>query len=520
MVFDPVKDAEYMRTSKMDKGLEVVLESLLDDKPENGPASFCSLMLQWAMGVGAFDKVGSLQGILRTVFDMLQVRNHTFSAEEKDLVRRIKGTLSPRQSVHAQGPWQQEGNNGLVMAKKVVRKMKLTNALAKQSSPTQGISVAPNAAKLLLDICLDISTQQVDHAKLITSLIQGASSLLQADRCTFFLVEGDELVSKIAEGTGEIRLPIGHGIAGTVAQTGTVINIDDAYSDPRFNQNVDRKTGYKTKNLICAPIFFEESVIAVAQLLNKQSGAFTTADVSLFEVFSSFAGVFLANSYHYHEVTREKRKNEILLDVVHRVNATDLSSWEEVAEVIRDGCKKLLHAERCTLYLLDKEAGLLSGSDGASTFRLPMNQGIAGFVCTSGETVNIPDAYCDPRFNPDIDANTGFVTKSILCMPIVTNKEIVAVAQVINKSNKGEFVEEDEELLQFFTAFSGLHLWNAKLLEFCKVSRESAMRLLTSQNGEQNTEDSKCMSTAIRGSTRGTPVSSPWYLRLSDRTVP
>ena len=381
MVFDPVKDAEYMRTSKLDKGLEVVLESILDDKPENGPASFCSLMMQWAIGMGAFDKTGSMQDILRTVTEMLQSRNHVFSCEEKDQVRKIKGTLSPKHSVTSSAAWRAEDNEQM-MAKKVVRRMKLTNALTKQVGPasTMGLSETPNAAKLLLDICLNISAQQVDHAKLIKSLIQGASSLLQADRCTFFLVEGDELVSKIAEGTGEIRLPIGHGIAGTVAQTGSVINIADAYSDPRFNQNVDRKTGYKTQNLICAPIFYEDSVIAVAQLLNKQNGSFTTADVSLFEVFSSFAGVFLANSYHYHEVTREKRKNEILLDVVQRVNATDLSSWEEVAEVIRDGCKKLLLAERCTLYLLDKEAGLLSGSDGTTTFQLPMNQGIAGYA--------------------------------------------------------------------------------------------------------------------------------------------
>lgn len=64
--------------------------------------------------------------------------------------------------------------------------------------------------------------------------------------------------------------------------------------------------------------------------------------------------------------------------------------------------------------------------------RIPVGQGIAGTVALSGDIINIPDAYNDPRFNPDIDTLTGFKTKSILCLPLrLSSGQVIAVLQVI-----------------------------------------------------------------------------------------
>src|SRR6185295_5302512 len=110
--------------------------------------------------------------------------------------------------------------------------------------------------------------------------------LLDADRSSLFLVdfERGELWSKVAQHEGgrplEIRLPIGAGIAGHVARTGTTLNVPDAYAEPLFNQAVDRETGYRTRTLLCAPMTDAQGrTFAVAQLLNKRSGApFDAAD--------------------------------------------------------------------------------------------------------------------------------------------------------------------------------------------------------------------------------------------------
>jgi putative ABC transport system ATP-binding protein len=121
-------------------------------------------------------------------------------------------------------------------------------------------------------------------------------SLLNADRASLFLVEGDFLVLKVAENLeeiGEIRFPKGTGIAGVVAETGETIRIDDAYADPRFNRDVDKKTGYRTRTILCLPVKNQDGrVFAVAQLLNRRDGQpFDHRDEQHFVSFIQSIGV-------------------------------------------------------------------------------------------------------------------------------------------------------------------------------------------------------------------------------------
>lgn len=78
----------------------------------------------------------------------------------------------------------------------------------------------------------------------------------------------------LAKASGEeIMIPFGVGIAGTVAETKSTVNIRNAYEDPRFNCEIDQKTGYKTKNILSMPICnYEGDVIGVAQIINKTTG--------------------------------------------------------------------------------------------------------------------------------------------------------------------------------------------------------------------------------------------------------
>ncbi|KAL5258636.1 hypothetical protein ACHWQZ_G009192 [Mnemiopsis leidyi] len=99
--------------------------------------------------------------------------------------------------------------------------------------------------------------------------------------------------------------------------------------------------------------------------------------------------------------------------------------------------------------------------------RIPYGKGIVGYVAESGETVNIPDAYQDERFNKAIDMQTGFRTKSILCMPVKNNQsEIVGVAQVINKKDEeGPFTANDEKIFERYLTFCGIGITNALLFQ-------------------------------------------------------
>jgi len=124
--------------------------------------------------------------------------------------------------------------------------------------------------------------------------------LLHAERSSLFLVNHDrghlELkVSENLEKIGPIRVPIGKGIAGTVAECGEPIRIDDAYADPRFNREIDRQTGYRTRSIISLPVKNQSGeVFAVAQLLNRTDGhPFDAEDERRFARFIESIGVIL-----------------------------------------------------------------------------------------------------------------------------------------------------------------------------------------------------------------------------------
>jgi GAF domain-containing protein len=122
--------------------------------------------------------------------------------------------------------------------------------------------------------------------------------LLNADRASLFIVEQDSLVLRVAEDledVGEVRIPLGSGIAGVVAQSGESIRIEDAYADPRFNQDVDKQTGYRTRSILSLPVKNHDGrVFAVAQLLNRKDGQpFDQGDEQRFADFIQSIGVIL-----------------------------------------------------------------------------------------------------------------------------------------------------------------------------------------------------------------------------------
>ncbi len=142
-----------------------------------------------------------------------------------------------------------------------------------------------------------------DLDRLLTLIVHAAARVVEADRCSLFLVDRErgELWTKVAQGLGgmkEIRIPMNRGIAGAVATTNTSINIPDAYKDPRFNQNVDKQTGYRTKTILCVPMrSLEGEVVGVLQALNKQDGkAFTAEDEELLSALGGQAAAAVNNA--------------------------------------------------------------------------------------------------------------------------------------------------------------------------------------------------------------------------------
>lgn len=148
---------------------------------------------------------------------------------------------------------------------------------------------------------------------------------------------------------------------------------------------------------------------------------------------------------------------------------TAVTDIDVLLKVIAEETKIAIQADRCTVFLLDKEKNELwskvaLGLD-SQEIRFPADKGLAGYVVKTGEPLNIPDAYADDRFNPDIDKETGYHTKTILCMPIKNNnQEIIGAFQVLNKLD-GVFTKSDEDLLVAIGGSASIALENAQLFE-------------------------------------------------------
>ncbi|MBI4866176.1 MAG: GAF domain-containing protein [Candidatus Wallbacteria bacterium] len=315
-------------------------------------------------------------------------------------------------------------------------------------------------------------TSQLDLTTLVQSIMGKACEILSADRATLFLLdkEKDQLWSKVAKGSEirEIRFPRSVGIAGHVATTGEPLNIQDAYQSPLFNPEFDKKTGYRTQTILCMPIRNTGGeVIGVTQVINKKDGVFTVDDEQLLGAFSAQAAIALENAQLYERVVAQQRQVESLLNVANALSSElDLSTL--IQTIMGKACD-IMEADRATLFLLDKETGELwsKSTQGGEIkeIRFPKSVGIAGHVATTGEPLNIEDAYESPLFNPEFDKKTGYRTRTILCMPIRNNSgEVMGVTQLINKK-KGVFTPDDEQLLQAFSAQAAIALENAQLFD-------------------------------------------------------
>ena len=163
------------------------------------------------------------------------------------------------------------------------------------------------------------------------------------------------------------------------------------------------------------------------------------------------------------QTTAEFQQFLRLIDMSH--NEAFESLLEQVLEAFTMKVGEILHAERATLFLVDRERGQLwskvAQGDGrrALEIRMPVTAGIAGHVATTGEVLNVPDAYTAPWFNPQVDHDTGYRTRSILCVPIMdTENRVFAVAELLNKLDGTAFDSGDERRFMEFSASIGVVL--------------------------------------------------------------
>ncbi len=178
-------------------------------------------------------------------------------------------------------------------------------------------------------------TAQTDINVLLKVIAEETKVAMEADRCTVFLLDKktNELWSKVALGmdSQEIRFPVDKGLAGYVVRSGESINITDAYNDSRFNPDVDKTTGYKTKTILCMPIKNNnQEIIGAFQVLNKKNGVFTKSDEDLLVAIGGSASIALENAQLFEQQKELYKEQKLLFESFINTLAASIDARDKI----------------------------------------------------------------------------------------------------------------------------------------------------------------------------------------------
>ncbi len=308
-----------------------------------------------------------------------------------------------------------------------------------------------------------------DLDELLRLVVDRVTEIMEADRTTIFLLdrERDEIWSKVAQGEEmrEIRMPTGQGIAGWVARTGKQINIKDAYQDKRFNRDVDKVTGYRTRSMLVAPLKGKQGdILGVIQTLNKQGGHFTVEDEKLLEAVGSQISIAIENAQLVLNVLDKNielveaqdalaRKVEEL-DVLFRLEKVVSSAirTDEILTRLLRRAVGMVGCEAGAILLAAEDTGELifttavgGREEEVKHLKLPRGAGVAGWVAEHGESALVHDPANDSRHLIQLEKDLDFPVRDILAVPLILGVSRLGALELLNKHD-GEFDENDLKL--------------------------------------------------------------------------
>ncbi|TGM06268.1 GAF domain-containing SpoIIE family protein phosphatase [Leptospira jelokensis] len=319
-----------------------------------------------------------------------------------------------------------------------------------------------------------ILNANLDLHQLLPLIMLYSKDLLEAEASSLFLLENDEfLYCEVALGEkGEIiqeyaRLEFGEGIVGMVAKEKKPIALEDAYKDPRFNPGMDKRTGFKTKSLICVPLFVEERLIGTLEVINKTNDRiFNDADLEYLISLSEVAATAIQNAN-----TKDSLDKRILeLSLLYEFEKLSVSekSLNELGKWMLNRVLEYLGASSGTIYLANntkQELGILAAKgipeDAYDQIKVPYGTGVSGWVAEKKESLLIHNLDMDPRYNKL--SPYRFESKSLISAPLIYQNELLGVISINNKISGYAFLHSDLDLLTNIAARLSNTIKNAQL---------------------------------------------------------
>lgn len=356
--------------------------------------------------------------------------------------------------------------------------------------------------KLKLSTIWNISNKinsTMDISTLLVVIMEAAKAILKCEGSALMLMDEesnelkfDVLTGEVTEGEAaqtvkSIRVPLGVGVAGIVAESGEPLIVNDAANDPRVFKKVDEASNFTTKNLLCVPMKIHDKLIGVLEVVNSiDRDSFTNHDLIILNYLSDQAAIAIHNRELFldlREANEELYQKFQELTALYEISQATTQSYD-LTELFATSIKvisELLNASRCSLFIYEKDINKLVhyASIGIpeleeTKYKIDADKGIMSEILKESYPILVTDIDTEARFSKY--KKEAYITKSFLSVPLVVNEEIVGLINLADK--KGGEVFNSTDLILASSIGSNLasalntFKLNQELLEKVRLKKE------------------------------------------------
>jgi len=319
---------------------------------------------------------------------------------------------------------------------------------------------------------------ELDPKKAAHVIAEQTKALLHCEAAILFTYDAEtDAVTANSEQSPEFSekpFPVKQSLIGRCVKSGDFAIVSNVADDANFDSAIDNILGIELHNVLLCPIkdFDTSEVYGLIAAMNKTKRTdstdsdekqkettaevghngeeFSEHDVDLLEALGTIGQITLQNGIIYGMASAEKIRNEAMLSLWSHLNdSSKVYNIHSLLFTITRRCLAIVNAEKCTFYFVDHQNKELWSIQGELNIRMPIDKGLAGQCATSGEIVNEENVYKNEQFNKGTDEKTGFVTQSMLCVPMKDSEgTVIGVIQLINKQGIiPAFDQNDEQIL-------------------------------------------------------------------------
>ncbi len=333
----------------------------------------------------------------------------------------------------------------------------------------------------------------LDFESLVALIMKIVKEALNVETVAILTFDKDKkhMVFEVARGKdrGDIeglKIPVGLGVVGWVAEKKRPAVVNDVRNDPRYSRELEKKYGLRPRSIMSIPLKRGNRLIGVLEAVNRRgSAAFTGEDLNIFLALGNHIAAAIENARLFRDAERKRLENALLYDV-----SMSLGKPLALVDVLREilaSLKKLIPYDAAAIFVVDRKSQQLESEvhsgytpdDKEERLRLKLDEGLVGWTARHKTGVICPDCSKDARY-----VNAREKTRSEMAAPMLSGGRVIGIFNLESNATNA-YSEEELRLLQTFAAQAGVSIERARLYEEQQEKHEIERELRLARTVQQ-----------------------------------